>query len=329
LKMKKILLVLTVMVSLLALTVVPSSNITEEAQERYLNHYDGDLSFRRFDGLFSTAYAEGTFGTGVAIPIPLEDQVGRKANPANYTENGYEDASIKVRIENGRYKEANYHVAYIQIADPSQLRTGVSGKVTGSKTIQVSDFAPKLNAIVAINGDFYTKLNVGYIVRQGSVLRKKVSNSLDALLIDDQGDFHIVTAKGKAQGEEIKAIQEKNEIVNSFAFGPALVIDGQAQKIADNYQFAVNYKNPRVAIAQMDKLSYAFIMVEGRSDESGGVTAAELAEICVGLKAKQAYNLDGGNSAVLYFKDGLYIQRSKENERFVSDIIYFSTAVME
>lgn len=326
-KRKTLLFCISLLVTLFAVTLLPSSNLTEEAQERYLEMSD-DFSFKNIDFLFPTAYAEGTFGTGVAIPIPL-DEVGRKPNPNNFTDNTYEDETIKVRIETGEFNKAVYHVAYVQIADPSQLRTGVSGKVTGSKTIQVSDFAPKLNAVVAINGDFYTQLKVGYIVRQGDVLRKKVSNSLDALLIDNQGDFHIITAKGKAQGEEISAVQEKHEIVNSFLFGPALVIDGQGQVIPEDYQFGIKYRNPRVILAQMDKLSYALIMVEGRSNESKGLTGADLVELCVKLNVKHAYNLDGGNSAVLYFKDGLYFDRSKENERFVSDVVYFSSATLE
>lgn len=330
LKIKKLFIFFVLALCLFAVSLVPSSNLLDEAKERYLNHNeDDDLSFSHFDFFLSTAYAEDTFGSGVAIPIPLEDEMGRPANPANFTENSYEDPTIKVRIEKGEYKDAVYHVAYVEVADPSQLRTAISGKITGSKTVRVSDIAPKLNAIVAMNGDFYTQLNVGYVVRQGVEIRRKVSNTLDILMIDDQGDFHIVTSRGKEQGEDIKALQANHEIVNSFVFGPALVVDGQVQKISDDYQFAMKYKNPRAAIAQIDKLSYAMIMVEGRNNDSKGVTGAELAEICANLNVKHAYNLDGGNSAILYFKDDLLISRSKENERFVSDIIYFSSAVVE
>lgn len=41
----------------------------------------------------------------------------------------------------------------------------------------------------------------------------------------------------------------------------------------------------------------------------------------------QAYNLDGGNSALMYFNGENYSTKSVAAERSVSDIIYFSTAI--
>ena len=41
----------------------------------------------------------------------------------------------------------------------------------------------------------------------------------------------------------------------------------------------------------------------------------------------QAYNLDGGNSALMVFNSENYSAKSFEAERSVSDIIYFATAV--
>ncbi|MDY5730157.1 MAG: phosphodiester glycosidase family protein [Eubacteriales bacterium] len=328
-KLHKIGFSVLLLVVLLAITLLPSSNVTEQANQQYLNYNEEDDGLS-FSNLFvQTANAEGSFGNDITIPIPLEELAGRAPKMENFVNNTYEDASIKVRIEDGRYHDADYHVAYIQIADASQLRTATAGKVAGSKTLQMSDLAPKLNAIVAVNGDFYTQLKVGYIVRQGQVIRKKASKSLDLLLIDDQGNFHIINARGQEQVNEIKSLEESHKIVNGFAFGPALVIDGQIQKIDANYQFAVHYPNPRAVIAQIDTLHYAILLVDGRTDNSGGLTAEQLANLCKELNFKQAYNLDGGNSASLYFKDGLYTKKTKDNERFISDIVYFASAIME
>ena len=41
----------------------------------------------------------------------------------------------------------------------------------------------------------------------------------------------------------------------------------------------------------------------------------------------QAYNLDGGNSALMYFHGENYSKKSFDAERSVSDIIYFSTGI--
>ena len=41
----------------------------------------------------------------------------------------------------------------------------------------------------------------------------------------------------------------------------------------------------------------------------------------------QAYNLDGGNSALMYFHGQNYSNKSVSAERSVSDIIYFATLI--
>ena len=52
----------------------------------------------------------------------------------------------------------------------------------------------------------------------------------------------------------------------------------------------------------------------------------EFADIMHQLGCKQAYNLDGGNSATLVF-NGKIVNEKKAAERDVQDIIYFATAV--
>ena len=42
---------------------------------------------------------------------------------------------------------------------------------------------------------------------------------------------------------------------------------------------------------------------------------------------QQAYNLDGGNSALMVFNRENYSAKSYEAERSVTDIIYFATAI--
>ncbi|MDO4548801.1 MAG: phosphodiester glycosidase family protein, partial [Clostridia bacterium] len=40
----------------------------------------------------------------------------------------------------------------------------------------------------------------------------------------------------------------------------------------------------------------------------------------------QAFNLDGGASAVMYYKNGIYSKLTSSGERSLYDIIYFATA---
>ena len=54
---------------------------------------------------------------------------------------------------------------------------------------------------------------------------------------------------------------------------------------------------------------------------------ATLAQFMYDQGCVQAYNLDGGNSALMYFNGENYSRKSFEAERSVSDIIYFSTGI--
>ena len=88
-------------------------------------------------------------------------------------------------------------------------------------------------------------------------------------------------------------------------------------------------KTQRQAICQMDKLSYLIITTEGpngKSDKEHGFTAAEVAQLAYDVGAKNAYNMDGGNSACLAF-GGFKLNRfGKGGIREITDLVYFITA---
>ena len=137
--------------------------------------------------------------------------------------------------------------------------------------------------------------------------------------------------RGKeTQQNGIATLQNDHEIVNCFFFGPALVVDGEVQgaDTYDDYAFDPTQPNPRAAIGQIGPLTYAVVVVNGRTSETVGVTMEQLATIMGDIGCQQAYNLDGGNSATLVFHNEIY--SAKENkERSVSDIIYFASAIGE
>ena len=231
-----------------------------------------------------------------------------------------------MELEQKRMYDSDVFIAYVKIATPSQLRTAVAGqKIGSSSTNQTTTIAKNYNGIVAINGDYFTKTKAGYIVRMGETYREKTSANMDLLLIDELGDFHICLHGHDVQENSIAAFKSEHEIINGFFFGPALVVDGEVQEIPENYQFDPHQKNPRAGIAQLGTLTYALVAVNGRTDQSAGVTLAEFADIMGQLGAKQAYNLDGGNSATLAFNGEVYNDKPQA-ERAVTDIIYFASA---
>ena len=84
--------------------------------------------------------------------------------------------------------------------------------------------------------------------------------------------------------------------------------------------------NPRTAIGIIDDSHYVFVVSDGRTNSSEGLTLYELAEFMQSIGAKTAYNLDGGGSSTMYF-NGEVVNNPTSNgnkisERGVSDIVY-------
>ena len=84
--------------------------------------------------------------------------------------------------------------------------------------------------------------------------------------------------------------------------------------------------NPRTAIGIIDENHYVFVVSDGRTSESEGLSLYELAEFMESLGVTTAYNLDGGGSSTMYF-NGTVVNNPTTSgktisERSVSDIVY-------
>lgn len=331
--------VLAALMVLSLMFLIPSAAITEEAQARYFDALWNEEDEWDFDEEAGMDKPYRVRASAVFSDILPAANVGALKNDLfapgstpvaeNFTEAGYRDDTIIVEMDKQRMYDSDVFIAYVKIATPSQLRTAVAGKKMGSSsTNHTSIISKNYNGIVAINGDYYPKTKAGYIVRMGQTYREKTSKNMDLLLIDEMGDMHILLKGHDNQEREIAAFQQEHKIVNGLFFGPGLVKDGKVLSIPENYQFDPHQKNPRAGIAQLGTLTYALVVVNGRTDASAGVTMAEFADVMAQLGAKQAYNLDGGNSATLAFHGEVYNDKP-QSERSVTDIMYFASAIGE
>ncbi len=253
------------------------------------------------------------------MPAPAPDESGY------ISETEYQDDTLSVRISQVERDNSVYTVAYVTIADPSQLRTALAGEIGSKAKALPSQIAKGNGAVVAINGDFYLNQKKGVVIRMGEVIRQKHQSALDLLLIDTAGDFHIIRKPSK---QATNVVLEEYTILNAFTFGPALVIDGELQKIRITYGYAPQDKAPRTAIGQLGPLSYALVVVDGRQKGySRGVTHKMLGEFMLSIGCTQAYNLDGGGTTTMIFHDRVVNRPSGGDERDVSDIIYFASAL--
>ena len=216
---------------------------------------------------------------------------------------------------------SDVYVADILLSSAEYLKTAFAKNSYGRNfTENTSEIADANNAILAINGDYYGARERGYVIRNGVVYRDSVSDS-DVLCIYVDGTMEIVDPS------EVTTQDLVNKGVwQAFSFGPALVKDSAVAVTADEEVGMSMTDNPRTAIGVIEPLHYVFVVSDGRTNTSEGLSLYVLAGFMYSLGATTAYNLDGGGSSTMVFR-GEVINRPTSSgmmirERGVSDIVY-------
>ncbi len=259
-------------------------------------------------------------------PVPNKDLYGSYVDENGTEFLTYEDPTISVKYWMERQYQSNAHFAEITIAHPTQLRTAYAGGEFGSSVKYMpQEIAQHVNAVVAVNGDYCGYRNGGILVRQNTLYRN-AARGWDMLLIDSEGNFHIMEdTKVHESG-----IMDQYEIVNTLVFGPSLVVDGEVKLLNPGSGCGPNwnvYPSPRTAIGQIGPLHYLFCCVEGRSDESQGVSTEQMGHIMLDKGCTQAYNLDGGQSTTIILDGKALNDPLWGAQRVVTDIVYCATAI--
>jgi exopolysaccharide biosynthesis protein len=177
------------------------------------------------------------------------------------------------------------------------------------------------NAVLAINGDYYGAQEKGYVLRNGVLYRNTAEKGQEDLVIYEDGSFEIIV-EDEITAEELL---EKGA-VQILSFGPALITDGKVSVTENDEVGRAMASNPRTAIGIIDDLHYVFVVSDGRTDESQGLTLYQLSQFMESLGADTAYNLDGGGSSSMVFQ-GVLVNNptttgNSIKERSVSDIVY-------
>ncbi|MBR3164983.1 MAG: phosphodiester glycosidase family protein [Lachnospiraceae bacterium] len=236
------------------------------------------------------------------------------------TETSYSDDNMDIELSAYREYDTTIYVAEVS-ADSAYLKTAFANGTYGKNvTAKTSEIAGSTGAILAINGDFYGTQEKGYVVRDGVVYRDIAKNGQEDLVIYSDGSFGFIN-EGEVTAQEL--VDAGAEQVLSF--GPALVTDGQISVSEGEEVGKAMASNPRTAIAQTADGKYLFIVADGRTSESAGVSLSQLAQFLQSIGAVNAYNLDGGGSSTMVF-NGTVVNNpttgGRIKERSVSDIVY-------
>lgn len=233
----------------------------------------------------------------------------------------YSDSKSKITVTQYRAYDSNIYVADVKVTDGTSILSAFANNTYGRNiTDTTSDMAEENNAVLAINGDYYGARQSGYVIRNGVVYRNQGSNGED-MVISKDGTLSFISESDTTTDSLIQ-----KQAWQVLSFGPVLVENGEVAVTENDEVGMAMASNPRTAIGTVAKNHYLFVVSDGRTSESAGLSLYELANFMKALGATNVYNLDGGGSSTMVFQGEVVnnptTNGNKISERAVSDILY-------
>lgn len=233
----------------------------------------------------------------------------------------YSDSKSKITVTQYRAYDSNIYVADVEVTDGTSILSAFANNTYGRNiTDTTSDMAEENNAVLAINGDYYGARQSGYVIRNGVVYRNQGSNGED-MVISKDGSLSFISESDTTTD----SLMQK-QAWQVLSFGPVLVENGEVAVSENDEVGMAMASNPRTAIGTVAENHYLFVVSDGRTSESAGLSLYELANFMKSLGATNVYNLDGGGSSTMVFQGEVVnnptTNGNKISERAVSDILY-------
>lgn len=252
------------------------------------------------DAATNGSYGAGTYGSDTAAITVTKHTGGSGSDPVTW------------------------FVADITVTDATIVRSAFARDEYGENIIEYpSAMASRVGAVLAINGDYYGFRDTGIVIRNGVAYRDKGARQGLAFRADGSMRLYDETA---TSASELLA----DGVWNTLSFGPGLVAGGKVVDGIDSVEIDTNVGNhsvqgqqPRTGVGVIGDNHFVFVVVDGRSAFSRGMTMTGFAQVFADLGAQTAYNLDGGGSSALVFNGRLMNNPlGKGRERGTSDILY-------
>ena len=248
---------------------------------------------------------EGSF----AASFPQED-TGNGSSVYSYQTN-----RVRVSVDKMIYKDSVCYVADIWVSDISCFKTAFANNAYGQGIhSSFTSMQAGRKAVVAITGDYYSARAKGVVIRDGKLYRNSLNE--DVCVLYDDGVMETYTP----EAFDINMAIERRAL-HAWSFGPSLLADGMP---IEKFRSSVKSENPRSAIGYFEPGHYCFVTVDGRqAGYSVGLSLKDLSALFYNLGCKAAYNLDGGQTAMMMFQ-GTLVNQPYHGGRESSDILYIA-----
>ncbi len=262
-----------------------------------------------------TSEPDGLIGWTVGGFCPLEETA--------VTDTSYTSDKVHLTVQTITDTETfsskvTYFVIDLYIRDLSVLRTQAAKGFDRHTNGDFLDLCSDANALFAITGDYYGHHNHSFVVRNGTVYDTVSYSSWDVCVLYLDGSVELFANASL----DINAVLDKG-VWQIWQFGPIL-LDAEGKAITSFPKYNINPNNPRTVFGYYEPGHYCFVTIDGRqSGYSMGTTLKETAQLMERLGCTAAFNLDGGESAQLYWNGGVF-NSPYDGGRELSDIIYIA-----
>lgn len=240
----------------------------------------------------------------------------------------YRDATILVIVWKEIIEERCATISEVKIADGSQFRRKLTEDTYGSSVqLYASELSAAANAVVAMNADYYAYRQTGLTVYQRQLYRNN-PGKLDTCFVTSTGDMLFVRAGELVGDDAVNQYIAENDVLFSLSFGPVLVENGEAQYCASYPIGEIDMEYSRAGIGMTDELHY-LLMTVNHTDMRPRANVNEFARFMAAKGCVKAFNLDGGQTSEIVFRQTPVNHVDFDAERTVSDIIYFASAIPE
>lgn len=230
------------------------------------------------------------------------------------TNDSYRSGNVNISLHQYEYDESVVYLADIYIKDIECFKTAFAEDRFGQGISERQEAINKrARGILAVNGDYYGARKDGVVIRNGELYRdKKVTMDVCVLYWDGT-----IETYSKSEFDAREAME--NGAYQAWHFGPRL-LDSEGKPMRRFSNASLGPRNPRTVLGYYEPGHYCFVVVDGRSNASEGLTIKVLAKLMSQLGCKRAYNMDGGGTSTMLIGDKV-VNNPSGGGRNCSDII--------
>ncbi len=203
------------------------------------------------------------------------------------------------------------------VKDPSRLSIAAPHYDFG-KNMDMADMVKKYDAVAGINGGMFKNSGIsgngramGVVVSNGKILENRPTEDSGLILIymNNKNILFYQNIDGWST-KDVEDFVAKEGVRDAIVFqeGQNVTLDHFVPLIVNNVPREIqgfgSGCNPRTCIGQRADGAILMLVTDGRGSGSHiGATAADLIEVMGEYGAVNAFNIDGGSSSCMYYKD--------------------------